>query len=96
MYFVVWQEEPKRDKDGKEIRPAGLRIDTCTKEELLDRLVGESGREADPSELYYGTNETITELPQPPARFPVGKLLIVKGEVVEPKPKRVVTEFEIK
>jgi len=97
VYFVIRNDPDKAvENDGKISRgPDRFRVDQCTKEELLDRLVGESGKEADPSELYYGTNETLDAMPVPPARFPVGKLLIVKGEVVKPRPKRVVTEFEI-
>lgn len=57
----------------------------CTKEELREAL-----REKD-----YGDSGFINKIQNPDTNYWGDNILIVKGEIVSPKPVQVATEFDI-
>ena len=60
-----------------------------TKEELLQRITTEDGAH------YWGNAEFMKEIKEPDTNYWQGNILIIKGAVVVPKPKQVITEYEI-
>jgi hypothetical protein len=65
----------------------GFHTEEVSKEELLERV-------SDPD--YYGRVEICTEMPEKSdPNYWGSKLVIIKGKVVVPHAKKVVTEYEV-
>ena len=73
----------------------GLGIEEVTKEELLERITPNMAEEG---ETYYGDPEILSKMPECDDGYFVGHnnaLVIIKGKIISPKAKKVVTEFEV-
>ncbi len=63
-------------------------VKEMTKEQVLKMFVpNEYG------DYYYGKREALSELPGDISNF--DGVVIIKGEIVVPKPRKVVTEYEL-
>ena len=68
----------------------GLNIELVTEGELLSRLTLEDGRN------YYGTSGFFSALPDDsPPYWDEKKLLIIRGDIITPKPVQQVTKWDI-
>jgi hypothetical protein len=85
MFYVLHNSE-----DG-DVRIEELDLDT-----LLERIRPEEGTVHNVN--YYGANGFFEGLPESrdPQMWDPKKLLIIEGKIVVPKPKQVVTEYEIR
>lgn len=71
----------------------GLDVEEVTKEELLERITP-----SEDGETYHGHTEILNTLPDCDGGYFVGHhgaLVIIKGKIIVPKAKKVVTEFEV-
>lgn len=66
----------------------GVYFDCITREEMLKRLTPDKW-----GGLYYGDKPIASEVPKSLDCFT--GLLIIKGEIVVPRPKTTVTEYEL-
>lgn len=62
-----------------------LRFEQVEKEELLERV----------ADNYYGTKEFVMNLKESDPNYWGDKIMIIKGEVVVPKPKKIIDSFDI-
>lgn len=60
-------------------------MSSMDKDELIKRL----------SENYWGNVKFMTEYPHGLCEFPPYSIFIMKGEIVVPKPKKVVETYEV-
>ena len=71
----------------------GLDVDELSQEELLERI-----KPDEQGEVYYG-GELLTKLPEINDGYIAGHgdraFFIIKGKIISPKAKKVVTEFEV-
>ena len=63
-----------------------VRVHQDSKEELLQKI----------TEHYYGDSEFFSSLQGTDPQEWGDKLLIIKGEIVVPKPKKIIEKYEIK
>jgi hypothetical protein len=71
-----------RNSDGD------TRVDQLTREQLLERL--------DPSDPYYGSDATpMSEIHQRDTHYWGDGMLIIKGEIVTPTARHVVTKIDL-
>ena len=67
-------------------------VEEVTKEVLLERITPEEGEECN----YYGNGGFLSSIPKNDTNYWGDNILIIKGEIVVPEKKEVVTAFKIK
>ncbi|MFH1691456.1 MAG: hypothetical protein ABIC68_02635 [Candidatus Omnitrophota bacterium] len=66
-------------------------VDKVTKAVLLERIQPEEGEEYN----YYGSKKFLEDIPEHDTNYWGNTILVIKGEIVVPSQKEVVTVFDI-
>ena len=67
-------------------------VEMVDKDELLKRIQPEDGEE---DFCYYGRVGFLAKIEENDTNYWGGNILIIKGEIITPKPKKVVKTFDI-
>jgi len=66
-------------------------VDPVTKEELIKRITPEEGE----GENYYGNCGFLSKIDDIDTNYWGDNILIIKGEIIAPRPKEIVKTFDV-
>ena len=80
MYFII------NNREGDTY------VEQVTKKELVERIQPEEGEEC----CYYGNVGFLDEIDNSDTNYWDDNILIIKGEIVVPAPKKIVKTYDVK